>query len=59
MLFADFGNKFVTMNSHLDIERFNESNYEMWKLKMEDLLEERDKWIVVNNEKKDTYNYFR
>lgn len=31
----------------MDIEKFNDSNFELWKLKVEDLLVDRDLWITV------------
>lgn len=42
----------MASTSHLDIEKFNGTGYEMWKLKVEDLLEERDQWLPVSVEKK-------
>jgi hypothetical protein len=35
-------------NSKIEIEKFNGKSFEMWKLKMEDLLVEKDQWIVVD-----------
>jgi len=32
----------VASTSRLDIEKFNGMGYELWKIKMEDLLEERN-----------------
>ena len=34
--------------SRIDIEKFNGQNLELWKLKMEDLLVDREQWIVVD-----------
>ena len=31
----------------IDIEKFNGQSFELWKLKMEDLLVDKDQWIVV------------
>lgn len=42
----------TTTSSCLDIEKFNEMGYELWQLKMEDLLKERDQWVVVTNKVK-------
>lgn len=42
----------MASTSHQDIDKFNEMDYEMWKLKMEDLLEERDQWLLVSQETK-------
>jgi hypothetical protein len=35
-------------NSKMEIEKFNGKFFELWKLKMEDLLVERDQWIMVD-----------
>jgi hypothetical protein len=32
----------------IKIEKFNGKCFELWKLNMEDLLVERDQWIVVD-----------
>jgi hypothetical protein len=32
----------------IDIEKFNNKNFEIWKLKMEDLLVYKEQWIIVN-----------
>jgi hypothetical protein len=32
----------------MEIEKFNGKICELWKLKMEDLLVERDQWIMVD-----------
>jgi len=37
----------VASTSQMDIEKFNGTGYELWKLKMEDLLEERNQWLAV------------
>lgn len=42
----------VASTSRLDIEEFNGMGYELWKLKMENLLEQRNQWLVVQKEKK-------
>jgi hypothetical protein len=38
----------MASNSKMEIEKFNGKIFELWKLKMEDLLVERDQWIVVD-----------
>jgi hypothetical protein len=38
----------MASNSKMEIEKFNGKRFELWKLKMEDLLVERDQWIVVD-----------
>jgi hypothetical protein len=40
--------KEMASNSKMEIEKFNGKSFEMWKLKMEDLLVERDQWIAVD-----------
>jgi hypothetical protein len=32
----------------IEFKKFNEQSFELWKLKMEDLLEDKDQWIVVD-----------
>ena len=32
----------------MGVEKFNGSNFELWKLKMEDMLEDRDLWEVAS-----------
>ena len=31
-----------------EIEKFNGQSFEVWKIKMEDLLVDKDQWIVVD-----------
>jgi hypothetical protein len=35
-------------SGRVEIEKFNGDNFELWKLKMEDLLVDRDLWTVVS-----------
>ena len=35
----------------IEIEKFNGSNFELWKLKMEDLLVDHDLWLDVSGTK--------
>jgi hypothetical protein len=35
-------------NSKMEIEKFNGKRFELWKLNMEDLLVDRDQWIIVD-----------
>jgi hypothetical protein len=37
--------------SRLEMEKFNGTNFEPWKLKMEDLLVHRYLWVVVSRTK--------
>jgi hypothetical protein len=32
----------------IEIDKFNGKSFELWKLKMEDLLVDKDQWIVVD-----------
>ena len=32
----------------IEIEKFNGQSFELWKLKMEDLLVDKDQWITVD-----------
>jgi hypothetical protein len=38
----------MASNSKIEIEKFNGKRFELWKLKMEDLLVERDQWIMMD-----------
>ena len=38
----------MASNLKLEIEKFNGQSFELWKLKMEDLLVDRDQWIMVD-----------
>ena len=38
----------MVRNSKMEIEKFNVQSFELWKLNMEDLLVERDQWIIVD-----------
>jgi hypothetical protein len=38
----------MASNSKMEIEKFNGKSFDLWKLKMEDLLVERDQWIMVD-----------
>jgi hypothetical protein len=38
----------MASNSKMEIEKFNGKSFEPWKLKMEDLLVDRDQWITVD-----------
>jgi hypothetical protein len=38
----------MASSSKIEIEKFNGQSFELWKLKMEDLLVDRDQWIVVD-----------
>jgi hypothetical protein len=37
----------MVSSSRIDIEKFNGQNFELWKLKMEDLLVDREQWTSV------------
>jgi hypothetical protein len=38
----------MAISSKIEIEKFNGQSFELWKLKMEDLLVDRDYWIAVD-----------
>jgi hypothetical protein len=37
----------MASNSKMEIEKFNGKSFKLWKLKMEDLLVDRDQWVMV------------
>jgi hypothetical protein len=38
----------MVISSRIEIEKFNDKNFELWKLKMEDLLVDKEQWIIVD-----------
>ena len=38
----------MEISSRIEIEKFNSKNFELWMLKMEDLLVDKEEWIVVD-----------
>jgi hypothetical protein len=38
----------MASNSKMEIKKFNGQSFELWKLKMEDLLVDKDQWIAVD-----------
>ena len=38
----------MARNSKMEIKKFNGKIFELWKFKMEDLLLDKDQWIVVD-----------
>jgi hypothetical protein len=38
----------MASNLKIEIEKFNGKRFELWKIKMEDLLVDRDQWIAVD-----------
>jgi hypothetical protein len=38
----------MVTSSKMDIDKFNGKHFELWKLKMEYLFENRDQWIMVD-----------
>ena len=38
----------MARSGKIEIEKFNEQSFELWKLKMEDLLVDKDQWIAVD-----------
>ena len=43
--------KMASMSGRIDVENFAGTNFEMWKLKMENLLIDRDLWDAVDENK--------
>ena len=39
----------ASTSGQVDIEKFNGTNFELWKLKVEDLLVDQDLWSVVRS----------
>jgi len=37
----------MASNSRIEIEKFNGQNFELWKLKMEDLLVDQEQWTTL------------
>ena len=35
-------------SSRFEIDKFNGKSFELWKLKMEDLIVDKEQWIVVD-----------
>ena len=38
----------MASSGKIEIKKFNCQSFELWKLKMEDLLVDKDQWIVVD-----------
>jgi hypothetical protein len=38
----------MVRNSKIEIQKFNGKSFELWKLKMEDLLVDKDQWVIVD-----------
>jgi hypothetical protein len=38
----------MASNSKMEIEKFNGKRFDLWKLKMEDLLVDRDQWTTID-----------
>ena len=41
----------ASMSGRIDVEKLSGTNFEMWKLKMEDLLIDRDLWDAIDENK--------
>ena len=39
----------MASSGKIEIEKFNGQSFELWKLKMEDLLVDKDQWIVIES----------
>ena len=44
----------MASSSRIEIEKFNGQNFELWKIKIEDLLVDREQWIDVHTGTKPT-----
>ena len=44
----DFFARRIASSSRVEIEKFNGQNFEPWKLKMEDLLVDKEQWAAVD-----------
>ena len=44
----------MVSSGKIEIEKFNGHSFELWKLKMEDLMVDKDEWIAVDPGKKPT-----
>ena len=44
----------MASDEKIEIEKFNGQSFELWKLKMEDLLVDKDQWIIVDLDTKPT-----
>ena len=38
----------MASSSRIEIDNFNGKNFDLWKLKMEDILIDKEQWIVVD-----------
>ena len=38
----------MTSSSRIEINKFDDQNFELWKIKMKDILIDQEQWIVVN-----------
>ena len=44
----------MASSGKIEIEKFNGQSFELWKFKMEDLLVDKDQWIMVDLSTKPT-----
>ena len=44
----------MTSSSRIEINKFDDQNFELWKIKMKDILIDREQWIVVDPSAKPT-----
>jgi hypothetical protein len=47
----------MASNSKMEIEKFKLKRFELWKINMEDILVDRDQWIVVDPSTAPTRNF--
>jgi hypothetical protein len=51
-LHSEYCVKKMTSSSIIEIEKFNGQSFDLWKIKLEDLIVDREQWIVVGSWKK-------
>lgn len=44
----------MASSGKIEIKKFNGQSFELWKLKMEDMLVDKDQWIAVDSSIKPT-----
>ena len=38
----------MVSNGKIEIEKFNGQSFDLWKLNMEDLLGDKDQWVIID-----------
>jgi hypothetical protein len=42
----------MASSSRIKIEKFNDKHFQLWKIKMEDLVVDKEQWIIVDHDTK-------